>query len=181
MARPVAVDPHDGRRSPSQRRTSPSHQLRRTPGEKQRPRSYKPPGQTVNTADSARTMSGALWSPGRRPRTTDPAAYGFCEAPCPRSPRPDNGRPSTATTAAAAGRLPPCSRNEGTGIPPATVTQTGTAGTRPHPGPPTPGGWAERGNSHLVTHENAGARPIRQVWEAPDEDACRQYLFESRW
>src|ERR1035437_1911660 len=65
MARPVAVDPHDRRRSPSQRRTSPSHQLRRTPGEKQRPRSYKPPGQTVNTADSPRTMSGALdmtWS-----------------------------------------------------------------------------------------------------------------------
>src|ERR1035437_2411852 len=60
MARPVAVDPHDRRRSPSQRRTSPSHQLRRTPGEKQRPHSYKPPGQTVNTADSARTMSGAL-------------------------------------------------------------------------------------------------------------------------
>src|ERR1019366_4910691 len=60
MARPVAVDPHDRRRSPSQRRTSLSHQLRRTPGEKQRPRSYKPPGQTVNTADSARTMSGAL-------------------------------------------------------------------------------------------------------------------------
>jgi len=30
MARPVAVDPHDRRRSPSQRRTSPSHQLRRT-------------------------------------------------------------------------------------------------------------------------------------------------------
>src|ERR1035437_5422774 len=59
MARPVAVDPHD-RRSPSQRHTSPSHQLIRTPGEKQRPRSYKPPGQTVNTADSARTMSGAL-------------------------------------------------------------------------------------------------------------------------
>ena len=60
MAHPVAVDPHDRRRSPSQRRTSPSHQLRRTPGEKQRPRNYKPPGQTVNTADSARTMSGAL-------------------------------------------------------------------------------------------------------------------------
>src|SRR5664280_805286 len=60
MARPLAVDPHDRRRSPSQRRTSPSHQLRRTPGEKQRPRSYKPPGQTVKTADSARTMSGAL-------------------------------------------------------------------------------------------------------------------------
>src|ERR1019366_356862 len=62
MARPVAVDPHDRRRSPSQRRTSLSHQLRRTPGEKQRPRRYKPPGQTVNTADSARTMSGALGS-----------------------------------------------------------------------------------------------------------------------
>jgi hypothetical protein len=62
MAHPVAVDPHDRRRSPSQRRTSPSHQLRRTPGEKQRPRNYKPPGQTVNTADSARTMSGALVS-----------------------------------------------------------------------------------------------------------------------
>src|SRR5674476_239906 len=60
MARPVAVDPHDRRRSPSQRRTSPSHQLRRTPGEKQRPPCYKPPGQTVNTADSARTVSGAL-------------------------------------------------------------------------------------------------------------------------
>src|ERR1035441_1343779 len=60
MARPVAVDPHDRRRSPSQRRTSPSHPLGRTPGEKQCPRSDKPPGQTVNTADSARTMSGAL-------------------------------------------------------------------------------------------------------------------------
>jgi hypothetical protein len=44
------------------------------PGEKQRPRSYKPPGQTVKTADSARTMSGALssrspFSPRIRPKT----------------------------------------------------------------------------------------------------------------
>jgi hypothetical protein len=67
MARPVAVDPHDRRRSPSQRRTSPSHPLGRTPGEKQCPRSDKPPGQTVNTADSARTMSGARNTATRHP------------------------------------------------------------------------------------------------------------------
>ena len=39
------------------------------PGERQSPRSYKLPGQTVNTANSARTMSGALAS-----RTLDIAA-----------------------------------------------------------------------------------------------------------
>ena len=76
MARPVAVDPHDRRRSPSQRRTSPSHPLGRTPGEKQCPRSDKPPGQTVNTADSARTMSGAL-APRMSPRTIACAGYRF--------------------------------------------------------------------------------------------------------
>jgi hypothetical protein len=81
MARPVAIDPHDRRRSPSQRRTSPSHQLRRNPGEKQRPHSYKPPGQTGNTADSAGTMSGALitgdphrsWLPVKGLKATIPA------------------------------------------------------------------------------------------------------------
>src|SRR5664279_4980523 len=60
MARPVAVDPHDRRRSPPQCRTSPSHQLKRTLGEKQRSRSYKRPGQRVHAASLAHTMSGAL-------------------------------------------------------------------------------------------------------------------------
>src|SRR5664280_94975 len=66
MARPVAVDPHDRRRSPPQCRTSPSHQLKRTLGEKQRSRSYKRPGQRVHAASLAHTMSGAL-APGRDP------------------------------------------------------------------------------------------------------------------
>jgi len=45
--------------------------------------------------------------------------------------------------------------------------------------------WLSAGAS--LTHSrglpsaSSRARPIRQVWEAPDEDACRQYLFESRW
>jgi transposase len=60
MARPVAIDHHDRRRSPPQCRTSPSHQLERTLGEKQRSRSYKRPGQRVHAAGLARTMSGAL-------------------------------------------------------------------------------------------------------------------------
>jgi hypothetical protein len=60
MARPVAVDPHDRRRSPHQCPTSLSHQLKRTLGEKQRSRSYKRPGQRVHAASLAHTMSGAL-------------------------------------------------------------------------------------------------------------------------
>jgi len=60
MARLVAVEPHDRRRSPFQISTSPLHQLSRAPDEKQGSRSYKQPGQTVKAAGLARTMSGAL-------------------------------------------------------------------------------------------------------------------------
>ncbi len=71
-------------------------------------------------------------SPSRPPRTTDAAAYGSCEEPCPPSPRPDTDTPSTATAAASEVLLPPRCRNAGTGSPPATSTRTGTDGRRPH-------------------------------------------------
>jgi hypothetical protein len=56
----VAVEPHDRHHSPSQRTSSPLHELSRTPGEKQGAHIYKQPGQTVKAAGLARTMSGAL-------------------------------------------------------------------------------------------------------------------------